>query len=144
MTLHETTEVGKKFIIGSSFVTVGIISLVIMFRVGVLIKDVLFPPQKAPPNMVYGELPPLTFPESITKETYTYNLNTLTGNLPEDFPDRLNVFPIVQPAPNLGNLDIAKIKIQKIGLVTKTNMNGQKIQELIEKLILILSHSTLV
>ncbi len=126
MTLHETAETGKKFFIGSLFGLIGIFVLVILFRIGITIKNAIFPPQLEPPNMAYGELPPLTFPLDAVPGEYTYTIDTRTGTLPDtgplpdDLPDRLNVFPMVAPQPGLNSLELAKTKIQKIGFTTKT------------------------
>ncbi len=118
MTLHDTTESAKKLMIGGIIGATGILSLVIVFRIGIIVKNILFPPRAIPPNVAYGELAPIHFPSDAVPGNYTYDINTFTGTLPEGLPDRLNVFPIVQKVPGLNNLKEAKSKIATMGLVT--------------------------
>ncbi len=118
MTLHETTEAAKKMVIGGVIGITGIIAMVIVFRIGIIVKDILFPPKSIPPNMAYGELAPITFPSDGVQGSFTYDLNTPTGTLPEDLPDRLDVFPITPKLPGLNNLKLAKSKIEELGLIT--------------------------
>jgi hypothetical protein len=118
MTLHETRENMTKLAIAGSIGLGGILVLVILFRIGVVIKDVLFPPRIEPPNMAYGELAPLQFPQSDVLGDYTYDLNTTTGALPEGLPDRLHVYPIIHEVPGLNNLEEAKVKVRKLDFIT--------------------------
>jgi hypothetical protein len=107
----------KKATIGSAFGIGAIIGLVILFRVSILVKNIIFPPKIEPPNHAYDILPAIQFPKNVIEQNLTYSLNTISGELP-DFPDRLNVFPIIQPEPNLLNLDHAKEKALAIGFIT--------------------------
>lgn len=126
MTLHDTTELSKKVGIGSAIGIVLIIVLVLFFQGGVIVKNILFPRPIEPPNFVYDKLPAIEFPENATTKQLTYTKNTLSGELP-DFPDRLIVFPIIQNAPNLLNLDLAKNKADALGFVTA---DGRPISEI--------------
>jgi len=115
MTLHDTAEISKKVGITVS-IGLGIILIVaISIKVGGFIKSVLNPPKIAPPNQAYGKLPAILFPNSTVKGQYTYSLNTVNGSLPDNFPDRLVVYPMIVPQPNLLNLDNAKKVIAGLG-----------------------------
>lgn len=117
MTLHQTIEVAKKFLLGA-VVGVGIIIiLALFFQLGIMIKNVLFPPEVQPPTYAYDVLPKIQFPQNITSDKLTYTLNTITGALPE-FPDRLSIFPIQKPQPSFLNLDKAREKAAKLGFIT--------------------------
>ena len=89
MTLHNTTEFAKKGVIGGSISLGIVLTLFIFFKVGVFVKDILFPPKIDPANQAYGKIPPIIFPESTFTDQYTYTIDTVNGSLPEDFPDRL-------------------------------------------------------
>ncbi|MEK7570921.1 MAG: hypothetical protein AAB553_01490 [Patescibacteria group bacterium] len=118
MTLHETVEISKKVSIGAGFAIVVIGVLVLLFRGGVAIKEILFPRKIQPPTFAYDVLPPLAFPPNVKEGNFTYTLNTIDGEFPV-FPDRLNVFPIVQNEPNFLNLDKAKQKAAALGFVNR-------------------------
>ncbi len=116
MTLHRTIDIAKKFFLGIGAGIGVIIVIVLLFQLGVIIKNVLFPPPIQPANHLYDALPKISFPENITSDKLTYTLNTISGTFPE-FPDRLNVFQIKQPEPNFLNLDKAKDKAAKLGFL---------------------------
>jgi len=109
MTLHKATETIKKVAIGAGIGIGVIVILVMIFQGAVIVKNLLYPPKVAPPNQQYGALPALQFPQSEFTDNFTYNINTVSGTLPL-FPDRINVYPITHPSPNLLNLDKAKDK----------------------------------
>ena len=126
MTLHETAETLKKTGIGSAIGIGVILVLVIFFQIGVFLKNTFFPPVIDPPNLQYGALPGLVFPPSVETGEVKYYLNTETGQLPE-FPDRVQVFPIIKPVPGLDNLERVKAKILLMGF---KNPEGDPIPEI--------------
>ncbi|HVA96602.1 MAG TPA: hypothetical protein VND99_03025 [Candidatus Acidoferrales bacterium] len=117
MSLHDTAEFAKKAGIVLS-IGFGVFLLVfIMVKVGGFINSILNPPKISSPNQAYGKLPPLLFPKSIVHGQFTYSINTLNGTLPQDFPDRIIVYPIIISQPNLLNLDDAKNNVAALGFV---------------------------
>jgi hypothetical protein len=116
----------KKGSIGLAISLGVIILLVIFFRVGVVIKNIIDPPKIDPANQAFGKLPPLEFPQSTFKGNYTYTKDTETGALPE-LPDRLIIYKIVNDPPSLLNLDIVKKKVTALGFIDST---GNPIQEI--------------
>lgn len=120
MTLHDTTELLKKAGIGSTIGVISILLIVISVRIGISIKNSLYPPLKDPPTQAFGPLAPLQFPESIVKNNFTYTLQTLSGSLPTDLPDRLAVFPIIESAPNFLNVETAKRKVASLNLLSES------------------------
>jgi hypothetical protein len=92
-------------IIGISIVA--IILLFVFFNIGIIIKNIIAPTPPAPPTVAFGKLDKLSFPESFNTSTYSYSVNTLSGTLPA-LPDRVTVYKLEQPAPNLLSLDKAK------------------------------------
>jgi len=117
MTLHNATDFIKKIFIGASIGIVLIIMLVLIFRIGAIVKNIVSPPKIIPPNQAYNVLPALQFPKSEISNNFTYTLNTISGTLPTDFPDRLDIYPLIQPSPNFLNLDSIKTKVQTIGFM---------------------------
>lgn len=119
MSLHNTVEFLKKAGIASSIGLGVIIVLVIFFRIGVVVKNILFPPKIDPANVAYGKIPYLDFPQSTVNEDFTYTIDTLDGTLPV-LPDRVLVYPLVNEEPNLLNLDNVKEKIAAMRMVDNT------------------------
>lgn len=125
MTLHETTEFAKKagVVIGLLF---GLIIIVtVALKAGAVIHAILFPPKIAIANEAYGKLPPLTFPKSSIANEFTYSINTVNGSLPQDFPDRLIVYPMIINQPNLLDLKNAEQNIENLSF---NDQNGNPIQ----------------
>jgi hypothetical protein len=120
MTLHDTTEFSKKFGVGTGIGIGVIIALVIVFQAGVFIKNILLPPKIAPANELLGALPAIQFPQSTVNGNFSYSINTVDGNLPSDFPDRLIVYPMIVPQPNLLNLQTVQNNVQQLGFVDQT------------------------
>lgn len=118
MSLHSATELLKKVIIALAIGIGSIIMIVLIFRIGGMIKNIVSPPKITPPNQAYDVLPPLKFPLSIIENNFTYTINTVSGSLP-DFPDRLVVYPFIKPEPNLLNLDKAKAKVQTLRFINQ-------------------------
>jgi hypothetical protein len=133
MTLHETVESAKKTWLGVGIGLAGVIVIVILFRIGVVIKDIIFPPQVIPANELYGKLPDISFPDNVSNATYNYTIDTLDGALPAtgtgdtDFPDRLNIYKIIHSPPDLLALDKTKAKVKKIDFV---NAEGGELPEI--------------
>ena len=76
----------------------------------------MYPPQIEPANQAYGKIVDIDFPQSLPSGNLTYTKDTDTGQLP-DFPDRIIVYPIVNNAPNLLNLETVKKKVANLGFV---------------------------
>jgi len=120
MSLHDTAEFGKKaaLVLGIGFGV--IIFITISIKIGGFISAILNPPKIAPANQAYGKLPTIPFPRSTANGQFAYTINTLNGALPQDFPDRLIVYPMVINQPNLLNLNNTKNKVAAIGFVDDT------------------------
>lgn len=128
MTLHNTAILIRRAGIGSFIGIVSILLIVILVRVGININKSLHPPIKTPPTQTFGVLPQLQFPESVIDNKFTYTLQTLTGELPTDLPDRLSVFPIIESVPNFLNLENVKKKVLSLGFVSETGTVVPEIQ----------------
>lgn len=66
-------------------------------------KPVLFPPKTPPPEVAFGKLPTLEIPNLPFKEgpSPKYVVDTKTGRLPTDLPDRAKVYKIILPKTTL-------------------------------------------
>lgn len=114
LTLHQATD-EIKTVAKIGTIVVVIIFLIFFLWKGIgIMQNIINPPPPPPPNTIYGKLPLLTFPESEVKTSFTYRIDTISGELPS-FPDRIAVFPIEQEEPNLLALERAQERVEQLG-----------------------------
>ncbi|MBI4097008.1 MAG: hypothetical protein HY428_01160 [Candidatus Levybacteria bacterium] len=113
-TLHSVIESTKKLLKLGVMSIIGIIFLVILYRIGLVMKGELFPQAPEAFDVTFDKLPAIAFPENATKKTFTYTVETVNGELPI-FPDRLFVYKIVNKTHELFDLDRAKDKVEAVG-----------------------------
>lgn len=114
MSLHDTTEIAKKVGITLSLL-LGVFFMVLVFtKVGIFIQAALFPPKIPTPTEAYGKLPPISFPQSNFNNPFTYSIDTVNGSLPQNFPDRLIVYPMIMSEPSLLDLKNAQQNISSL------------------------------
>lgn len=114
MTLTETARLTKRaaavllFLLAAFFTTKS---------VWVRARTVLFPPQVPPPEVAFGKLPLLQIPGLPLKEGADpgYVVDTKTGRLPTDLPDRAKVYKIMLPTPTHLSSTRAKELASKLG-----------------------------
>lgn len=111
-TLSSVTTLTKTLLKLLGIGIVAILTLLIIYRLFVFVKDKITPPP--PPTVSFGKLEKINFPKSKTNETLSYSIDTLTGALPV-FPDRANVYETVKPSPDLLALDKATKEMNSIG-----------------------------
>lgn len=113
-TLHKATAFTKKILKWSAIAVVSIVVILVILRVGAQIKEYFFPTPLPPPTVKFGKLPTLKFPDNASNRTFTYRLNTLSGQLPS-LPTQTRVYKIVNPEPNLLALQRSQERVSKIG-----------------------------
>lgn len=101
---------------------------VILFRFIFAIKEHFFPTPPPPPTIVFGKLPDIIFPPSVSSTTFSYTLDTIDGGLPV-FSDRANVYPIAQPQPNLLSLQRASENVSQVGFPASAIQNSPQLYE---------------
>jgi hypothetical protein len=115
MTLHKAVELIKKVGIGTGIGLSIIMIFFIVIKIGSFMINIITPPKITPPNIAFDNLPAIQFPENVVDNEFTYTLNTLSGSLPTDFPDRLHIYSIEVQSASLLNLDKAKTKAYELG-----------------------------
>lgn len=115
LTLHDANDLIKATAKWGGIALVGFLLLFGIFKGGAFLVKVLFPKEPAPPKVAFGKLPPLIFPKTTTPQL-TYRLDTVTGGL-GSFSDRLNVYKIIPPVPNLLNLQTTRHLLQSTPFV---------------------------
>lgn len=92
-------------IVGVSIVA--LILLFVFFKIATFIKELVAPTPPPAPTVAFGKIKLVSFPQNFDDKTYSYTINTLSGDLPT-LPDRITVYKLQQPVPNLLGLDKAK------------------------------------
>ncbi|MBI2034849.1 MAG: hypothetical protein HYT11_03915 [Candidatus Levybacteria bacterium] len=117
LSLHKATELTKKLFKISLLIIIFLIFFVYTFRLGKYVKDLVFPPQPIPPSAAFGKLPQINFPQNVIEKKFTYNINTITGDLPSapGYPFKTRVYKMLDLQPSLLNLDRARTKAKAIG-----------------------------
>src|SRR3989344_7209254 len=128
MNLTDTQIAVKKLLIGIAILTVVYYSGKFLLFQGVGIYRKLFPPNIPIPEAKWGKLPTLKMPSVTIEGSPQYILDTVNGNLPA-FPDRIKVFPIIEPSTTL----IYEQGIQKLagdlgftGIYTKVSTSQRR------------------
>ena len=117
-TLHSTTEWVKKGLKWISIFLLVALGIYLLYRGGLLVKEYFFPTPVEPPNVLYGKLPKMEFPKNVVSGDFTYDLQTITGFLP-NFTDRGPVREFLFNTTSLLDVDRAREKVAKIGLTIK-------------------------
>ncbi len=114
MTLTETAQLTKKVAVALMIVAVaGFTARAIWTRA----RTTLFPPKTPPPEVAFGKLPLPQIPNLPFKEGSNpqYVVDTTTGRLPTDLPDRAKVYKIILPETTLLTSQRAKDLASKLG-----------------------------
>src|SRR3990167_6304236 len=100
LTLNQATSLTKNVAKWSAIIVGSIILLLVLVRVGKILKEIIAPTPLPPPTVSFGKLPPIEFPKNSSEQQLNYSIDTVTGALP-NFLDRANVFKIEKPSPDL-------------------------------------------
>lgn len=100
LTLNQATGMTKKVATWAAIIIGTLITVIILFRIGVFLKNIIAPTPPAPPTVSYGILPVLQLPINLDNKNYSYTIDTVTGSLPK-FPDRAKVFKIIPISTDL-------------------------------------------
>ncbi len=90
-----------------------IIILFIVLKILLFIKELIAPSPPPPPTVAFGQLPRPYFPDGIKKD-FTYEIDTLTGDLPAlNISER--VYKMEQRGPDILAVDRASEKVSALG-----------------------------
>lgn len=105
-TIYETKTIIKW--IGA---LLGIIFLIFLLFA---LKNKFFPAPPPPPQVSFGKLPQPDFVENLAGKSFSYNLDTISGNFPS-FPTQVKVYKMAQEQPDLLALSKAQSIVQNVG-----------------------------
>lgn len=113
LTLSRATSLTKNVAKWSAIIVGSIILILILISVGRKLKEIIAPTPLPPPTISFGKLPAIAFPSG-SSEQKNYSIDTVTGALPE-FSDRVRVFKIEEPNPDLLALKKTEEKVARAG-----------------------------
>lgn len=120
------TDFGKILKWGGIIISI-IIILLIALKLLFLIKQMIFPSAPPPPTVTFGKLPKPYFPEGIKKD-YTYEIDTLTGDLP-NFKPAEKVYKMEQRGPDILAVERISQAVSYMGF----NSRPQQISDFVYK-----------
>jgi hypothetical protein len=96
MTLTETARLTKRAAVAFAIIVIVVFSARAVWSRA---RTILFPPKVPPPEVAFGQLPSPQIPNLPFKEGSNpqYVLDTTTGRLPTNLPDRAKVYQIILP-----------------------------------------------
>src|SRR3990167_2562898 len=110
-TLSQTSEISKKTFVGG-FIVVGLIFLLILtYRFGLTLKNMLFPAPPPASTVAFGKIPKLDISEGVkSSEKIDYKIETISGELPK-LAHEIKVFKVDFPKPSFGDLERTKAHV---------------------------------
>lgn len=114
MTLHKVVEESKLLLKLLALLTLSLVFLFFLVRIGTAIKEYFFPTPPSPPTVSFGKLSPINFPQSITNKKLNYSIDTLSGTIPQS-SDRATIYKVASSAQNLLALKRTQDKISPLG-----------------------------
>ena len=117
MTLSRATSLTKTVAKWSTMTIVSIVLIMALFRIGIAVKERLFPTPLPPPTVAFGKLPTIEFPQNAGGQQFSFSIDTLTGKLPS-FPDRAKAYKVASNKPDLLALQKAKEKVSRVGFLS--------------------------
>lgn len=100
LTLSQASKETKEIIKWLGIIAAGFILLLIFIRITFYVKDLIFPQPPEKPTVVFGKLQGQVFPQTVTAQSLTYTINTLTGTLPL-IKTPVKVYRMQPPRPDL-------------------------------------------
>lgn len=119
-TLSDASVLAKKFMKYGLIFLVFIIIGYIIFNLAIYSKNSIFKSSTPKANTAFGKLPSQMFPSGVPEDNFTYNVNTVSGNLPS-FPEIINVYKLQPNLPDLLAADKMDQKVANIGFKSGYN-----------------------
>lgn len=131
LTLNQASTITKAFVKWTIGIIGAILLILILFRIGKMVKETISPTPPAPPTVAFGKLPKIQFPPKKIEGQFSFRIDTLTGTLPS-FSDRAKVFKMMPDRPDLLAVQRAKEKATKVGFKTNGTQVGENVYEWVD------------
>ena len=117
-TLSKVTQTTRKVLAIGAMLFVGFLLIYFGVKIGLSVKESLYPTPPPPPTVTYGKLPQIPFPTQQHPIAFTYSLNTVSGSYPT-FSDRAKIYKIATLDPNLLSMQKAQENIKGLRFESK-------------------------
>lgn len=104
-----------------------LISLFILFKILIAVKNIILPPSAPVATATFGKLKEPDFPNSVEKD-FDYEIDTLSGDLP-NLASITNVYKMEQRGPDILAVEKASKNVEQLGF----NYNPQQISDYVYK-----------
>lgn len=119
LTLHDIIEQIKRVLKWGGILVATVLTVFFIFKIGFFVKEIFYPTPKPGPEVCFGKLQKIAFPNNAVSRKLEYKIETISGILQSFQDDRLKVYEIVQPVPSLRDLDKAQEKLSRLGFISK-------------------------
>lgn len=120
VTLHDVIRQIRLVLKWGGIMLATVLTVFFVFKIGFFVKEVFWPTPKPGPEVCFGKLQNITFPQNDSiSQKLNYKIETISGTLPTFQDDRLKVYEIIQPVPGLRDLDKAQEKLSRLGFISK-------------------------
>ena len=124
-TLTETASFSRKAIVRVGKLLALIVGVYIVFRIGGLVFNAVFPPAPPPPTVAFGKLPQLDLSEGIASpDNLALKVETISGDIP-NLVSSTKVFAVKNPDVTFGTLNDAASIATRLGFLAQTQDLGQ-------------------
>lgn len=113
-TLTKASKETKSLIKWTTIFLIFLFIIFILFKIGLTIKEALYPTPPPAPTASFGKINFASFPKNVTDKDFSYSVDTVSGFLP-DFPRLVTVYKLVKPKPDLLGLEKATQKANSGG-----------------------------
>jgi len=114
LTLSDASYDTKEVLKWGGLIIAGLVVLIVMIRMLLVVKEMIFPTPPPKPTVLFGKLEPQVFPNNVTTQTLTYSINTVTGFLP-NLSGQAKIYTIQSYTPDLLGLSNAKQTVSPAG-----------------------------
>ncbi len=123
-TLSDASKEVKGILKWGLIVIILISSAFAIFKIGLIVKEMLYPTPPPPPTVLFSKLPQIVFPSNATVEKLEFKIKTISGSLPQT-ESQISVYRIFTPKPDLLALD----RIKQTAKKGKFNNGPYKVSE---------------
>lgn len=127
-TLSKVTS-GTRFVLKLGAIT---IVAILVIKIGIAIKQKLYPAPVPPPTVSFGKLEVIKFPANVTKKPLKYTLDTISSTFPV-LPDRLKVYKITPNIVSFLSLEKAQSKVSKLDFGSQKSLISENTYQWIDR-----------
>lgn len=114
LTLNQLKKKSSKYGILVGKILLVFLLIFVLFKGGLALKEVFFPSPPPAPEMAFGTLPKINFPTNTNLNNITYNIDTLTGDLPS-FPNLIKVYEMTPYIASLLDVENTQRTVNSAG-----------------------------